>query len=334
MSTPVFHHVTVIVSPVTGYYTIEWRLAPQYKFQTDSVAFYVECTRSGSGEWIRLNPLAPVTDRTLYVDQTRYRVNVKNDLFYRVVMVDGTVTVSSAATGVNGGLTNPERRMAAEILRKKYLQMRKRTGTPGYLLRKKEWGTVCTCIDKDTGAVPTPSCPLCFGSGISGGYYAPVPFFLEFAEQSGVKEDRDDVTSAEMIILKKAMCVFYPTIWPYDVWVAAETGERYLVYPEMKPSVFIRSTFLISEITLEQLPPDRPQYQIPITYDQLSGPSGWGEGISLLTDRNSVTPEFNWLVKDIAQVTKEVTLTTEAGRRARVKLVDDNGILTTEITEV
>lgn len=286
-----FHRVSVIVSPINGANTIEWFLSQRYQVSSDSVEFYVEVARGGEGVWTRLNPSTPVTDTNVYVDLTSYNSSIKNDLYYRVVMVDGLDTITSMSAGVTGSLTGPERRIIMEVLRRKYLQLRHRTGQPGYLLRKREWGTPCTCIDPDTGVPATQSCPLCYGAGILGGYYPPIPFFMEMLEQTPVQLSVDDVTPRELTVKQKALCICYPSIWPRDLWVSADTGERFLVDGEIKPEVSVRSTVAIQAVTLELLPPGRPQYDVPITEDQLEGPPGWGKDVTFIPLSTSLDGE-------------------------------------------
>jgi hypothetical protein len=264
MASTVFRYVKVLVSPVTQYYTIEWRLSPSYHMQGTTLNFYVEVARNG-GDWTRLNASSPVVNSTTYTDTTTYQLSIKRDLYYRVVLDDSSTISYSAPTDVYGDLTERERRIASEVMRRKYVQMVKSTGVLGYLVCMREYGTKCTCSDPDLNTSPTSSCLLCWGTGVLGGFYEPVPFYMEFLDSSPMTKEDTGSTGIEMKLVRKALCVPFPSIYPEDMWVDANTGERYVVEKEMKREVYIRNTPLVVSVTMTLMPPTDPEYQFPIS---------------------------------------------------------------------
>lgn len=70
---------------------------------------------------------------------------------------------------------------AAEIQRREYLLLSKFAGTKAYIFRKKTYGVRChRCWNKETEKVMDDHCPICYGTSFEGGYFDPIPAFLQF----------------------------------------------------------------------------------------------------------------------------------------------------------
>jgi hypothetical protein len=198
---------------------------------------------------------------------------------YRVVMDDNGSEYNSMAVGIYGDMTNAERRMAAEIARRKYVQMQKRTGSPGYLLRKKETGTACPCADPDLGTVATGFCSVCYGTGFVGGYYDPYPFYVEMLETSGGTRKEDGQSGVDLQLVKKGRVVNYPEFLPDDMWVDTSTNERYSIGDVLKPEIWLRRMNIVLQLELKLIPATGPEYSVPITAP--TG-EGWASDIAFL----------------------------------------------------
>lgn len=74
---------------------------------------------------------------------------------------------------------------AAEIQRREYLLLSKFAGTKSYVFRKKNYGLRCErCWNKETEKVMDDHCPVCLGTSFQGGYFDPVPSFIQFEPTS------------------------------------------------------------------------------------------------------------------------------------------------------
>lgn len=120
--------------------------------------------------------------------------------------------------------------IAREIVRKEYLRLKKKGGRQGFLLKRKEWGTRCpTCTDFDVGEVINGSCPICFGTGIVGGYYPGIEYWVETTpnkRNQATTEQGIGVTNQQVLT---GRAVAYPWISSMDLWVDAETNERFII---------------------------------------------------------------------------------------------------------
>lgn len=276
--TPIFKQIKTSVSPVTGCVTVEWKVSSGYKPVSSSLLFYVEVAYSG-GSWERLNPLAPVVNDSSYVDIVKRSFNILNDVYYRVIMYDNGVPYISIPEKIGSTASRQELRLANEVIRRKYFELVKMTGMKGYLLRRKDWGTHCTCYDVDLSNAPSGTCSNCYGVGFVDGYYPAIEFWIADATKAGTEKRRDGQTGIELSHIKKARCIPYPKPQPDDIWVNAVNGTRWRIFPETVEECFYRSTSIVEIITMEQLPPTAVEYDIPIT---LEDPNNWTTGISLM----------------------------------------------------
>ena len=281
-----FNRVFVTVGPTAGK-LVEWRLSPYYQQEAVTLQFYVEVART-TGEWERLNADAPIENLCYYTDTTGYRYNVSNDIYYRVVMMDGTTEHVSAPAGTMGALNRHDWLIAKEVLRKEYLRMKKGPGIAGYLLIRREHGEVCTaCTDWDTEEVVNTLCTECFGTGKVHGYYnAYYPYYMSAI--SGPSSQKDVVapfgTEDTKVVQRRAIA--YPRLEPYSLWVAGDTDKRYVIRRVTIDSG-MRSLPLIYSVEMREIPMTGIEYQVPMEQTVEGGPaegdeSGWRLGIGEL----------------------------------------------------
>ena len=65
-----------------------------------------------------------------------------------------------------------------EIIRRKTISLNKFSGRKMYLLKRRSWGAHCSkCWDEALFTATDGSCTECYGTGWSGGYFTPVPFY-------------------------------------------------------------------------------------------------------------------------------------------------------------
>jgi hypothetical protein len=283
----VFHRVFVTVAPDNSK-LIEWQLDDSFKPATSTFRFYVEVSRA-AGEWTRLNPTAPVIDDCLFVDPTRYRYNLTNDVFYRVVLDDGgPEELVSKPEGTMGVLSRHNFLIMRDIIRKEYLRLQKFGGELGWLLKRRKSGALCpTCRDHDTGTVVTSQCTTCFGTRYVKGYYNAYPFFTEL----GGTASGEDVTMPAATNNQKARqvrAVAYPRMDTYDIWVDGDKNKRYFVR-KVEDAASMGGKPLIYVAQFREIPTTDISYQVPleqpITEEELENEptlkdGGWRTGLS------------------------------------------------------
>lgn len=217
-----FKRLSIVANPA-GLKTVHWTLNTKAGLPS-TLDFYLDKARSG-GPWT--NVAGPLTDACHAVDPVRWNWNKDKNSFYRVrFQLDGEWQYSTPTQAI-GKWTKEDYTVAKEICRREYLLLR-RAGQDGLLLKRKEWGEQCSCVDYDTKEVTNDNCEICLGTGIVGGYHPGITLPILCDQPSGRTREFKDVGLAQDES-QVARVVAYPLISPDDVWVNANTNERWRV---------------------------------------------------------------------------------------------------------
>jgi hypothetical protein len=258
-----FKYVYVLTSPEDRK-VIHWLMNSHFYTGTGSVRFYVDWARSG-GPWTCLNPNDPVVNNCTYSDGAKRAWNMEKNIFYRVraKLADETEYTSKPEQAI-GLWTKEEYLVAKEIARMNYLALKKRGGLQGFLLKRKEWGTVCPkCTDFDIEEVINGSCDQCYGTGILGGYYPGVEYWVNpqpigrdrKVDPGGLGETNQQT--------KQCFGVGYPWIDSGDIWVDAHSNERFVIRPIKHMAEMCGHPVLVA-LTMQRLPETGITMKIPI----------------------------------------------------------------------
>ncbi len=110
--------------------------------------------------------------------------------------------------------------------------IRKYTGCyEGSLLKRKRFGPPCTrCNDPLTGEPKDSKCPVCFGTGITAGYFAAVPnIYVELGlETSREKVELQAAGTSRPTVIQCA-CAADVLVNSRDVFVAERSGRRWFI---------------------------------------------------------------------------------------------------------
>lgn len=267
----------VAVSHVTkGGSLICWELAPSF-FSAGPLHFYVDFGWPGTDEWTVLNE-EPVIDDCCFVDPCQRNWKVLNEAYYRVRLllpsVEGCPVFKSQPQTAIGRLDRKDWLRARDIVRREHLQLRKVDGTAGFLLKRKKFGIACTrCRDWDTDEITDGDCPICYGTGIVGGYYPGIEFYVR---PRGGWTRRINLatpprgTNAD-IIDDGNRCVLYPLVDTRDVWVEADADARYII-DGYEVLVDYKGLPLVASLKMALAPGSHIVYSVPIE-KQLSSSS-------------------------------------------------------------
>jgi hypothetical protein len=218
---------------INGGTRVEWTLHPQFGDPEPHV-FQLQFGRTG-------NPLADDwTDVGLPVVNTYWAVDDEKRVFgttqwthYRVVVTTAQRTFASKPTPLFGSLPKRQWRIAKEIERLELLRLRKEAGQEGYLLKRRLFGTPCTCLDGQTEEVANPQCETCYGTGFVSGYYDPYPCFYAELGLSGTNNRLDGGQSRGTVDDANrtwARMLNSPQIFSHDVWVDRDTDNRWEIH--------------------------------------------------------------------------------------------------------
>jgi len=285
-----FDRVIVHVLP-SNITVVEWEVNRHFIFNNPSLQFFIEVARS-AGEFERLNPTAPVINDCMYADTNKYRCNMSNDIYYRVVAFDGVTEYTSHPEATMGVWSYRDLLIAKDVIRKEYVRLKQYIGTSGHLLRRRSHGPRCTeCVDFDLGEPVSSTCGNCFGTGFEGGYYdAYSPYYLDLSGTTSIK-DATVTTGTEDNKTTNARAVAYPRVGTYDIYVVESTNKRYVIRG-VQTLVHIKGKPLVYTLRLQELPAGDVAFNIPLqqslsaVYGSSSSPAnitdgGWRDGISI-----------------------------------------------------
>lgn len=252
-----------------GMTEICWELSQNF-FVHGPLHFYVDFGRAGTDTWIALNT-EPIVDECCFIDECQRTWEHLHDGYYRVRLVlpnePGRPVYTSYPYPATGQLDKKSWLIAREILRKELLQQKKVDGTPGFLLKRKKFGVACTnpsCLEWDTREVTDSNCPICYGTGIVGGYYPGIEHYFTFAQGDGRRLDAGTPPRGVSGDIKDSVrSILYPKIDTRDVWIASGSDQRYVV-DRYEVIADIKGVSLVGTVHLSLAPATDVVYSVPV----------------------------------------------------------------------
>lgn len=158
----------------------------------------------------------------------------------------------------------------AGVLARQMNQLRHRSGVPALLYRCIVDGPVCpACTDASTGqSAGTSRCETCYGTGVEGGYAAPLETFVQKAQPESFSEKKQDSLPTHLDISNVFIGPALPRIYPGDLYFFAGADARYEVQDEIRMPSMLGAHPLEHHFNAKKLPTDSVIYKIPV-------PEGW-----------------------------------------------------------
>ena len=215
---------------------IEWQLHPLFG-DTDPgpYTFTLQMSRSGNpsgDDWIDIKT---ITDSATLVlsntDDVSRTFSVTEQWFYRIKLVTDLDTYYSFIEAAWGTLDKRDKLILREAYRQECLRLVKKVGTPGLLLKRKNWGVYSTepgVIDPDTEEVTDAQSSDDYGTGFEGGYWAPFSYWVEIKANSTRKIDQSQVGTTDNRI-EKVHALAWPLPRTNDVWINCKNNKRYYI---------------------------------------------------------------------------------------------------------
>lgn len=273
---------------VDGHTRIWWQIEPTFQ----EIGPYVFQLQVGSTDldeavdWQNVGE--PIVDGFMAVDTVKRLRGSVLAMAYRVTLTTPSGTYVSPAAQCSGELGDKDWLMAREILRKEKLRHGK-VSINGYLIKALRYGRPCPrCLDQLTREPTDNNCAVCLGTGFERGFHPAVPLQCWDLTNQIVDETQDiqvKGTSRENAYVM-ARVIGYPALNNYDVWVNAQTNERWLLR-EIKVAAAIRGVPLIYEVRMGLVPFHNGIYKLsldPLAIQPWSPKTGAG----------CVTIDSNW----------------------------------------
>jgi hypothetical protein len=132
------------------------------------------------------------------------------------------------------------------------------------LLKRRLYGTACECVDSMTGETRIPDCPICYGTGIVGGYFAPYPcFYVEFSRKK-IRSHVSDIGTTNDGPVVAGRMLNTPQIHSYDVWVDRGSDQRWIIH-KIESEIEIRGIpIILHPVEMRMAPFSHIIYSFPI----------------------------------------------------------------------
>lgn len=266
----VFDRIFVWPQITAGDTRVEWSLKDVFiRSSTGPYTFQLQVGRTSQNtadDWVNVG--APVVDGYFALDSTKRVYGKFQWTHYRIKLTVPGVTdpYYSDPQPCMGNLSWTDWNRARDILRMEKVRLRQLAGQEGYLLKLKLFGTDCECLDPQTKENLNPEHPDCYGTGIEGGYYEPVP--CVYADLSPTSHDshldggamRGTVDDATVV---SARLLNYPQVHSGDVWVSRDKDFRWMIH-KTSAVAEIRGVPLVLQAEMRLLPFTHPVYNLEI----------------------------------------------------------------------
>lgn len=234
-------------------YAQPWTFQPQWAPHADTA----------DEEW---EDVGSPTALTTAIDPVQRYYSKQPDSVYRVRLSCADGVGYSDPVRALGSWNKKEYLLAREICRREYLMLKKYTGTEGKYFARRRSGTKCpVCLDWNTGEVINSECEVCFGVGLTGGYYpASTVWIGEDNVSSRIQTDPNAGQKNDQT--QKGRMVAYPQAQTEDFWANPTTGERWFLQT-IAEAAAVRGIPLVWNVELRLAPADSPVYSLPLDWN-------------------------------------------------------------------
>lgn len=242
-----------------GGFDVFWSLSGA----TFTPSFQVYWAPTESGPWTAL--LDPKTTNNFLLNALEQRAapQIGPLTWFKIEVFNGaTSKLVSQPIDVRGAMDRRSFLIYRDALRRCALFFQKSQCLPGWLLRRIVYGTRCPVCTNEILKTPISSeCTTCYGTGFTGGYYAPFPMRADWS--AGASPRSSNLTTKENvgpIAVQRQRFKIYavPDAKSDDVWYDTGTGVYYLV-ENVDPEMWCGST-LTQTLTTSRLPAHHPIY--------------------------------------------------------------------------
>lgn len=262
----VFRRLEVNFQPTSGA-LVSWELDPLFK---DSLphTFQLEVSYGGtpeSDDWVEVG--APAVDTFFLVDDEQRLFGKTLELAYRVRLTTPRGEYLSSPAQVRFSAASfRDWRIRRKILRQEFKRDSKYTSVAGFLLKERRYGEPCTaCAMFGSGEPRTDACTLCYGVGVTGGYYAALGgIYCDFTQLEGQREEQQDQGRGTVKdVVEQGRFAGLPELHSRDLFVAETTGLRWSV-ERVTHAARERGFLLVQTAELRLLPLTSVLYQVPL----------------------------------------------------------------------
>lgn len=200
----------------------------------------------------------------------------KPSLQYRVKLVTPLYTYLSQPALPLGDFSKYDWVMAGEILRQEQLHHRLFSSIKCLLYKERRYGPPCPeCLDELTGTVTNSDCPICFGTKIVSGYYAPTEYYGLFDPVTSRAMTGQETNRASIHEVTGSGRFLGTIPLSYrDVLVSVGGDARFYVHTVKELSCW-KGIPLVIQAEVRQAPVTDIIYALPLPEPLVSRPDGY-----------------------------------------------------------
>lgn len=160
------------------YVALEWSVPSDW----GDCAFNVYHSATEEGNYVKVNP-SPINGNSLvdYSNQDYHKFRNGYYVVEAILVGQGGASLRSQPHTWHNTRSPWVELRAQEVQRREFLLLRKFTGVKSYLMKRRTYGLRCpNCWDSVSETVTKDYCKVCFGTSFKGGYFPPIPLFVQY----------------------------------------------------------------------------------------------------------------------------------------------------------
>jgi hypothetical protein len=244
---------------------VSWRLRPEF-MAPPPFTFQLQIGESGLAEADDWTDLGDPTDDVVYLlDETgQHDFAVMPTTHYRVKLTTVYDTFYSPPVNCWGRMHRHDWLNARAIIRRELLRQKICAGAYGWLFKRRkrtEPVTNTAVVDFLTKEIINTQGTEGVGTDLIGGYFQPVPFFIDLAPNDRYSRRSEQGQIDEQAPIGRSAA--FPELDHGDVWATATGDARYAVH-RVTTLAQIRGVPIIVAPALKRLSPSDPIYDLPL----------------------------------------------------------------------
>lgn len=257
-----FNLVTVSPNFALGH-AIQWDIDSGF-VESEPYEFVVEV--SGVPDFTEIQYTLPPTDSFFILDDTKFKEATFIDIYYRVRLTTGDHNTYYSPVVEFGRILEYRRpyKIASEIVRKEFLRMKRYTGTPGYLLKRKAFGQVRKDSVDPISGVPITDNTSSFGTSFENGYFKPIKVLFSYEDRKFTRILNQTGMGVNDVKDVSLRLPGFPTVGTHDIIIDTDEDSRYLVKTATAITYPGTSIDMVQKLEASLIPPTDPVYQILI----------------------------------------------------------------------
>lgn len=259
-----FRWVKVRFSPLgTPATQVEWELDPAFHDPEPYTFQLLVCEDSPVGTYTPVG--APVVNTFVAFDPNPRIYGKFLEAYYKVRLTTTRGTYESDPASAYSEADFREWRLIREMYRQDLKKLRRYTGAyEVWLLKRKRAGQPCpTCANLITDEPHQAKDTTCYGTGILGGYYPAVPFWVDFGNEQFVEKIDLQYAGTAKKSNQQAQCPALYFVTSEDVLVSLRDGRRFQVR-SVTVTQNLRSIPIRLSLQIDLVPFSDVVYQVPV----------------------------------------------------------------------